>query len=60
MGLPASGTALRRGLGKGIFGVPGLWELQSRTIQAPGKGSFLGRNWWSVTGDIQKGMEMPG
>lgn len=31
MGPPASGTAQR--LGNGIFVVPGLWELQSSTIQ---------------------------
>lgn len=60
MGPPASGTAQRRGLGKGIFGVPGLWELQPGTIQAVGRGSFLERNCWSVSGDIPQGMEMPG
>lgn len=41
MGPPASGTAQRRGLGKGIFGVPGLWELQPSTIQAIGRGFFF-------------------
>lgn len=57
MGPPASGTAQRRGLGKGIFGVPGLWELQSSTIQATGRGFFL--RVWGGWGSGETARECP-
>lgn len=45
MGPPASGTAHRRGFGKGIFGVPGPWILEAPAwyYTDPQERFFLGK-----------------
>lgn len=54
---PIGGGSGRASLGCLVLG---FWKLQPGTTQTLGRGSFLGRNCWSVSGNIPKGMEMPG
>lgn len=54
---PIDGGSGRASLGCLVLG---FWKLQPGTTQTPRRGSFLGRNCWSVSGNIPKWMEMPG